>query len=174
MRAYWAILSARFRTLLQYRAAAAAGFGTQLFWGLIKVMIFYAFYHSTAVRQPMAYKDVVTYVWLGQAMLMMLPWNVERDLREMIRWGAVAYELLRPLDLYSLWYSRALAWRTAPTARGPPRRASLPGVGGARGGGGLPGRDPPDLQDRGPPLPLDGELTSRPSHGELAGEPKIS
>jgi ABC-2 type transport system permease protein len=33
----------------------------------------------------------------------------------MIRSGAVAYELLRPLDLYSLWYCRAVAWRTAPT-----------------------------------------------------------
>ena len=34
---------------------------------------------------------------------------------QMIRTGGVAYELLRPLDLYGLWYSRALAWRTAPT-----------------------------------------------------------
>lgn len=43
MTPYLAILSARFRTLLQYRAAAAAGFGTQLFWGLIRMMIFEAF-----------------------------------------------------------------------------------------------------------------------------------
>jgi ABC-2 type transport system permease protein len=27
----------------------------------------------------------------------------------------VAYELCRPIDLYWLWYARALAWRTAPT-----------------------------------------------------------
>ena len=27
----------------------------------------------------------------------------------------MAYELLRPLDLYSFWYSRAIAMRTAPT-----------------------------------------------------------
>jgi ABC-2 type transport system permease protein len=33
----------------------------------------------------------------------------------MVRSGAVAYELCRPIDLYSLWYVRALAWRTAPT-----------------------------------------------------------
>ena len=32
----------------------------------------------------------------------------------MVRTGAVAYELCRPLDLYALWYARAIAWRTAP------------------------------------------------------------
>lgn len=115
MRAYWAIISARFRMLLQYRAAAVAGFATQVFWGLIKVMIFAAFYGAARAPQPMSYAEVVTYVWLGQAMLRMLPWDMEGDIRAMIRSGSVAYELLRPLDLYSLWYARALAWRTAPT-----------------------------------------------------------
>jgi ABC-2 type transport system permease protein len=33
----------------------------------------------------------------------------------MIRSGAVAYELTRPLDLYTLWYVRQLAARSAPT-----------------------------------------------------------
>jgi ABC-2 type transport system permease protein len=115
VRAYRAILSARFRTLLQYRAAAAAGFGTQLFWGLIRVMIFEAFYRSTEAAQPMSLPEVVTYVWLGQAMLGMLPWNTDRDVHALVRSGNVAYELLRPLDLYWHWYARALAWRVAPT-----------------------------------------------------------
>jgi ABC-2 type transport system permease protein len=33
----------------------------------------------------------------------------------MVRSGAVAYELCRPVDLYGLWYARAVAHRTAPT-----------------------------------------------------------
>ena len=32
----------------------------------------------------------------------------------MVRSGNVVYELLRPVDLYNLWYSRAVAMRTAP------------------------------------------------------------
>ena len=32
----------------------------------------------------------------------------------LVRTGAVSYELLRPLDLYAHWYSRAIALRTAP------------------------------------------------------------
>src|SRR5439155_16836295 len=99
MNAYAAILSARFRTLLQYRAAAAAGFGTQLFWGFIRVMIFTAFYRSSTAPQPMSLPQVVTYVWLGEATLIMLLAGVDRDVQAMIRTGTVAYELVRPLDL---------------------------------------------------------------------------
>ncbi len=115
MRAYWAIVSARFRMLLQYRAAAAAGFGTQLFWGLIRIMIFAAFYRASARPQPMSLPQVVDYVWLGQAMFALMPWSVDSEVAAMVRSGTVVYELLRPLDLYSLWFSRVVAARTAPT-----------------------------------------------------------
>lgn len=114
-RPYLAILSARFRMLLQYRAAALAGFGTQVFFGLVSLMVYEAFYASTHRTQPMSLTQVVGYVWLGQAMLGMLPWNSDSEIRSIIRSGAVAYELLRPVDLYTYWYCRAIALRTAPT-----------------------------------------------------------
>jgi ABC-2 type transport system permease protein len=111
-RAYWSFLSARFRMMLQYRAAAVAGFGTQLFWGLIRVMIFAAFYRAaSSSAAPMSYEQVVSYVWLSQAMFALLPWGVDADVRDMVRTGSVAYEMLRPLDLYWQWYFRAMAWR---------------------------------------------------------------
>ena len=69
MKAYLAILSSRFLALLQYRAAAVAGVCTQLFFGLVRVMIFDGFYRSSSGPQPMTYDQVVTYIWLGQAML---------------------------------------------------------------------------------------------------------
>lgn len=84
-------------------------------FGLIRVMVLGAFYAVSPGPHPMTYAQVVTYVWLGQAMVRMLPWNADREVAEMIRSGSVAYELLRPLDLYTLWYSRAVAMRTAPT-----------------------------------------------------------
>jgi ABC-2 type transport system permease protein len=83
MSAYAAILRARFRTLLQYRAAAAAGFSTQLFWGLLRVMIFGAFYRSSTAPQPMSYQETVNYLWLTQALFAMLPWSVDADVRDM-------------------------------------------------------------------------------------------
>ena len=113
---YAAILGARFRVLLQYRAAALAGLWTQVVFGLVLIMIYEAFYRSSpAAVQPMAFSQVASYVWLGQALLAMLPWNVDTELQAMVRNGAVAYELCRPIDLYGLWYARAVAHRTAPT-----------------------------------------------------------
>ena len=116
-----AVVSARFRTLLQYRAAAFAGFATQLFWGAIRLMILAAFYAAATEPQPMNMTQVVAYVWLGQALLGMLPWNVDADFRGQVRDGTVAYDLLRPLDLYAYWFGRTLAFRIAvPTLRGIP------------------------------------------------------
>lgn len=117
MTAYTAVLSARFRTLLQYRGAALAGVGTRLFWGLIRVMIFDAFYRSSPAQQPIGIGEMVAYIWLGQAFLAVLPaiGAVDGELRAMIRSGTVAYELLRPVDLYTFWYSRVMAGRLAPT-----------------------------------------------------------
>jgi ABC-2 type transport system permease protein len=88
---------------------------TQVFWGFIKIMILEAFYAASSAPQPMSFAQVVAYVWLGQAFLGLLPWSLDRDIREMIRTGSVSYELLRPLDLYWIWYFRAMAWRTAVT-----------------------------------------------------------
>jgi ABC-2 type transport system permease protein len=113
---YRAIVSARFRMMLQYRAAAIAGLWTQVFFGLVLIMVYESFYRSSsAAVQPMALDRVVSYVWLGQALLAMIPWNAEPEVRAMVRSGAVAYELCRPVDLYWLWFVRGLAWRTAPT-----------------------------------------------------------
>lgn len=116
LRPYRAVVSARFRMLLQYRAAALAGLWTQVFFGGVLIMIYEAFYRSSPVAaQPMAFAQLASYVWLGQALFAMLPWNVDQEIRAMVRSGAVAYELCRPVDLYGLWYARAIAQRTAPT-----------------------------------------------------------
>ena len=115
MSGYMAVFSARFRTLLQYRAAALAGFGTQLFWGLIRIMIFEAFFASSARSQPMRLDETITYIWLGQALFALLPFRTDPDVSQMIRTGSVAYELVRPVDLYGFWFARAVADRVAPT-----------------------------------------------------------
>jgi ABC-2 type transport system permease protein len=101
--------------MLQYRAAAVAGLWTQVFFGLTLIMVYEAFYTSTDQPQPMTFPEVVSYIWLGQALLALLPWNADAETRAMVRTGAVAYELCRPMDLYNLWFMRAVAWRTAPT-----------------------------------------------------------
>lgn len=115
MSGYQALVSARFRALLQYRSAAIAGLTTQILFGLTFVMVFEAFFRSSTAFQPMTLPEVTTYIWLGQAFFVLFPWNVDADLRAMVRSGGVSYELLRTLDLYFAWFTRAIAMRTAPT-----------------------------------------------------------
>jgi ABC-2 type transport system permease protein len=114
MSAYAAVFAARFRVLLQYRAAALAGLGTQIFWGFIRVAVFTAFYRSSTAIPAMSEPDAITYLWLTQCLLLLLPWRPDADIVALVRTGNVAVELVRPVDLHALWYARALAQRTAP------------------------------------------------------------
>ena len=67
MSPYWAQLSANFRVLLRYRAAAAAGVITQIFWGFLRLSILTAFYAGLPVGQPppLNAAELAVYVWLG-------------------------------------------------------------------------------------------------------------
>ncbi len=114
MMGYVAIIAARFRALLQYRAAALGGLFTQVFFGLVRIMILRAFYAASTADVPISLPRVITYVWLGQATLLLIPWRTDEDVAEQIRTGNVVYELTRPLDLYFVWFARSFAWRTAP------------------------------------------------------------
>ena len=114
MQAYLTVLRARFRTLLQYRAAAWAGFGTQTFFGFVRVMIFTGFFASSTKAQPMTFEQVVSYIWLGQALLAMLPFREDTEIAILIRTGNIAYELVLPVKLYWFWFARQIASRTAP------------------------------------------------------------
>ncbi len=117
LRAYSAIFTARLKMLLQYRAAAWAGAGTQLFFGAALVAMRQAFYHSSHTTPPLPEAQMITYSWLVQAFFALSPFtsNPDPEVRAMMRDGTVAYELARPLDLYTLWFARNAANRVAPT-----------------------------------------------------------
>ena len=112
---YLSILRARFILMLQYRAAAFAGFATQCWWGVIKIMVMAAFY-AGAAHQPINLAQAITYTWLGQAFLALLPWQADAEISEAVESGNVAYERLRPVDTHLLWFARAAAMRAANTS----------------------------------------------------------
>src|SRR5258708_10717295 len=113
VRPYLAAFRARFQLMLQYRAAALAGFATQCWWGAIRIMVFAAFYSVHAAAAPISLADAVTYVWLGQALLALLPWVADPEIGQAVRTGGVGYDRLRPLDAYGYWYVRTLGWMLA-------------------------------------------------------------
>jgi len=86
------------------------GFATQCWWGAIKIMVYAAFYDAAAAVAPISLPDVVTYTWLGQAFLAVLPWVADPEVGMSIRTGGIGYDRLRPLDAYGYWYARSLGW----------------------------------------------------------------
>ncbi len=115
MKGYFSISKMRFLMLLQYRVPAIAGIFTQFFFGFVRIIVFQAFYSNISTTQPISLTQVITYIWITQALFRLLPWEGDSEVQEIIRNGNLAYELVRPLDLYNLWLFRALAQRMAPT-----------------------------------------------------------
>ena len=113
LRPYLAAFRARFQTMLQYRVAALAGFATQCWWGALHIMVFAAFYGVNAAAAPISLADAITYVWLGQALLALLPWVADPEIGQAVRTGGIGYDRLRPLDAYGYWYARTVGWMLA-------------------------------------------------------------
>ena len=99
---------------LQYRAAALAGMSTQLVWGAMEILLYRAFWLDSPEKFPMGMEALSSYIWLQQAFLALFAmWNWEGDIIESVKTGTVAYELLRPTDIYSMWMARSIANRLA-------------------------------------------------------------
>ena len=73
MRRYIAIFKCRVMALLQYRSAVAAGMLTTIFWGLIKAILLSALYAQSQASQPISLCQAITFIWLGQSVLPLLP-----------------------------------------------------------------------------------------------------
>ena len=117
MKQYLAFFRIRFTSGLQYRVAAWSGAGTQLFWGLMEILMFRAFYLYAPDKLPMDIQALSNYVWIQQATLSI--WNVtgwDFELFQSIQSGAVAYELIRPSNLYAMWSARSFGSRLSRAA----------------------------------------------------------
>ncbi len=117
MNPYLALFASRLQLMLQYRAAALAGFATQCWWGAIKVMVLAAFYANAASADaPITLAQAITYTWLAQGFLALMPWNGDPDIGLAARTGGIALDRLRPIDTYTLWYARSLGLMLARAA----------------------------------------------------------
>ena len=117
MAKYLALFRIRFINALQYRAAALAGVATQFAWGFMEIFAFAAFYRANPAAFPMEFSQTVSYIWLQQAFLaLFMMWFWEGDIASAITDGNIAYELVRPVDLYGRWFCQAAANRLARAA----------------------------------------------------------
>ena len=111
---YLTFFRIQFSGALQYRAAALGGITTQFAWGFMSILLYKAFYTENAVAFPRSFDALVSYIWLQQAFLaIFMLWFLDNDIFAVIRNGNVAYELVRPIDLYNMWFVKNAAVRLA-------------------------------------------------------------
>ena len=113
---------------LQYRAAAFGGIVTQFFWGFMEIAAMHAFHDSNPAAYPMTMEATCSYIWFQQAFIAMLSARIfDSQILDSVRSGDIAYELCRPVSIYSLWFSRSTASRLSAAGL---RCIGLGGLGG--------------------------------------------
>lgn len=103
---YAAVAVRSFRRFSTYRTATLAGIFTNSVFGVIYSYAYLALWHQRPDAGGYDATDAVTYVWIGQALLMTVAlWGggTTDDLAERIRTGDVAIDLYRPVGLVG-WY----------------------------------------------------------------------
>lgn len=114
MKSYISYFKLKFKTNLQYRAAAISGIITQFFFGFVYISVYIAFYESDSSSIPMRLDQLISYVWLCQAFFSLIYlWYKDKEIINLIKKGNIAYELCRPQDLYFMWASKILGERLA-------------------------------------------------------------
>lgn len=115
MKSYISIFKVTLMNNIQYRTAAIAGILTQVFFGLVYIMVYLAFYKSgTTKALPMTWKELASYLWLNQIFFTLIYiWQKDKNLLEMIKNGNISYELCRPINFYKKWYATMYGTRLA-------------------------------------------------------------
>jgi ABC-2 type transport system permease protein len=101
-----AVATRAFRRYSTYTAATLAGIFTNSVFGVIYSFAYLALWDQNRNAGGYDATDAVTYVWLGQALLMTVAlWGggTTDDLAERIRTGDVAIDLYRPVGILG-WY----------------------------------------------------------------------
>ncbi|MGW3624611.1 ABC transporter permease [Streptomyces sp. NPDC000880] len=108
MRLYAVVAAGGFRRYATYRLATAAGVFTNTVFGFIVAYTYTALWDERPQLGGYDLSQALTYVWLGQALLMtcaMMGGGFEDELIERIRTGDIAIDLYRPADLQFWWLS---------------------------------------------------------------------
>jgi ABC-2 type transport system permease protein len=110
MRLYWEVARRALQRQLAYRTENLAGLVTNTFFGYLRGAIFLAVYQGQATASIAGYdvQAAVSYMWITQAMIMIVAlwgwWEVE----ETIRTGDVVSDLSKPFSYLGFWLARDL------------------------------------------------------------------
>jgi ABC-2 type transport system permease protein len=106
VRLYAVVAAGGFRRYATYRVATLAGIFANTVFGFILSYTYIALWDQRPALGGYAQSQALTYVWLGQALLMtcaMMGGSFQDELIERIRTGDIAVDLYRPADLQLWW-----------------------------------------------------------------------
>lgn len=116
MKKYLSIFRIRFIHSVQYRIVVFSHLFTGFLWGLMLVLAYAAFYRTNPSAFPMTLSQTVSYMWMQQTFLILFSVVfADSEIESCIEDGSVAYELVRPADLYWRWFTRSCAGRAGVT-----------------------------------------------------------
>ena len=108
MSRYWQLVRAGWKRSASYRTATFAGAFTNTVFGFLRAAVLVATLEVAGTIAGYDRSAALTYVWLGQGMIMIIAiWRWD-DLAIRIQTGDIATDLSRPIDLQRAWLSEDL------------------------------------------------------------------
>lgn len=114
MRKYFSLFRIRLINNIQYRAITVGGVLSNFIWIFMELMMYVAIYETADKILPMSFSQIVSYVWVKRMVMLMLTVVAsDGEIYSVINDGSIAYELVRPIDLYWKWFFQAVSNRLA-------------------------------------------------------------
>ena len=104
-RVYLEFAKKSFQKRIQYRVTNLAGLSTNFFFAAVRAFVFMAFYQAQTIPQPLNLNEVVTYVCLTQAFLMVMPLWHSSEIADTIKDGSVSVQLMKPVGFQGYWFA---------------------------------------------------------------------
>jgi ABC-2 type transport system permease protein len=106
MRLYWEIGKRAFQQQLAYRTANLAGLVTNAFFGYIRASILLTAFAASGQIAGYDARDVVTFTWVTQALIMVVNIWGTLEVSSTIRDGTVVSDLSKPFSYLGYWMAR--------------------------------------------------------------------
>lgn len=107
-RLFYEVARRGFSRYATYRAATVAGLFTNTVFGFMRCYVLLAMFAARSDIGGFDRRDVVTYAWATQALIMTVFMWGWADVAMRIRDGAIVTDLHRPMDLQSYWLAEDL------------------------------------------------------------------
>lgn len=114
MKMYLSVFRIRFINSMQYRAVTLGEIIVRFMWGFMEILAYSALYRTGNIAFPMEFSQTVSYLWMQQTLFVLFSVVFsDEEVYSAIGSGSIAYELVRPMDLYGRWFCQSTANRVA-------------------------------------------------------------